>query len=69
MTLAEQIKQAQQDILTKMLEVAANPRPSYSIEGQSVSHGEFLKMLLESLKTTQELLQMYDPYWLTTVSP
>lgn len=69
MTPKEQIQAAQVEILTKMLEVAANPRPSYSIEGQSVSHGEFLKMLLESLKTMQELLQMFDPYWLTTVSP
>lgn len=64
----DQIKQAQESLLTKILEVAANPRPSYSIEGQSVSHGDFLKTLMESLKTTQELLQMFEPYWHATVA-
>lgn len=39
----------------------ATPKPNYSIDGQSVSYGDYLRMLTEAIKATLDLITMIDP--------
>jgi hypothetical protein len=61
-TYLEQVKQAYGDILSKLVTVAVSPKPTYSIEGQSVSHGEYLRMLIDSAKLILEMWNSLAPY-------
>ena len=36
----------------------ANPRPNYSLDGESYSWSEYQKFLLDGLKSTNELIQL-----------
>ena len=40
--------------LTRLAETLANPKPSYSIDGQSVSWTEYQKMLQETIRWADE---------------
>lgn len=40
--------------LTRLAETLANPKPSYSIDGQSVSWAEYQKMLQETIRWADE---------------
>ena len=48
-------------LLTAYQTACSAPKPNYSIDGQSVSWGEYMKMLSEGIKATTELLGMFDP--------
>lgn len=61
--LKAKIIEARLALLNRIIEICENPKPNYSIEGQSVSHGDFLKNLLDALKQLEEFLNIYDPYW------
>jgi hypothetical protein len=55
------------NLTAKLAELSADPKPSYSVDGQTFSHTEYFKMLtdsLESLITTRRRLQ--GPYQLMT---
>lgn len=61
------IKQALQQTMMSILVATASPKPSYTIEGQTVNYGDFIKMLIDSIKQLNELWLMYDPYELKSV--
>ncbi|AMV28796.1 hypothetical protein VT84_30665 [Gemmata sp. SH-PL17] len=50
-----------ENFVTALKLASAAPKPTYSIDGQSVSWGEYLKMLQEGIKATSELLGTFDP--------
>jgi hypothetical protein len=56
----EALKTALYVALTNLATYIQNPKPSYTIEGQSVQWGEYLKMILDGIKTTIEVLNMFD---------
>jgi hypothetical protein len=58
---------ARDNFALKLLDISTNPKPNYSIEGQSVSHAEFLKVITDGLKAVQELLNTFDPYYKESV--
>lgn len=37
------------NLTSKILELSSDPKPSYTVDGQSFSHTEFFKMLTESV--------------------
>lgn len=47
--VSESLATIRTNLLTAISDVTANPKPSYDIDGQSVSHSEHLKTLLDSL--------------------
>ena len=67
MDIAASLKTAVESLVTTYVTACANPKPSYSVEGQSVSWGEYLKMLADAIKQTQELIPLFDPFWLESV--
>jgi hypothetical protein len=55
--LANQNLQAALDSLTQRYrEACLDPRPSYSVEGQSVSYESYLSMLATNIEKTQKML-------------
>lgn len=47
--------------------ITANPQPSYSLDGQSVSWSEYLSSLIERLESLQEAsIYMSGPYQLVS---
>ena len=67
MDLAAQLQTALDSLAAAYATACASPKPTYSIDGQSVSWGEYLKMLSEGIKATAELLGTFDPVELRSV--
>lgn len=44
----DDLKAARASIATRLREMMANPKPSYSIDGQSVQHGALMSTLLQA---------------------
>lgn len=62
MALVDDLKTARESIVTKIKEISANPKPNYSIDGQSVQHGDFLRTLMESLTQLNEQIIALEVY-------
>lgn len=65
--MAANIKIALQQTMNSILIATASPKPSYTIEGQTVSYGDFIKMLIDSLTQLTTLLLSYEPFELHSV--
>lgn len=50
--------QALANIDAKILSITANPKPNYSIDGQTVSWGDFLKQLMDARQQMTELINI-----------
>lgn len=61
MDIATELRIALESLVTAYKAACAAPKPSYSIDGQSVSWGEYLKMLQDGIKATSELLGTFNP--------
>lgn len=55
-TVTENLTTAKENLAAKLAELTASPKPSYSIEGQSISWGEYYSMLTAQMKAINELL-------------
>lgn len=67
-TIIASLKSAQVSLAAAIANVAANPLPNYSVEGQQFSGSEFMKMLAEMLKTVNEVLSTFDIVDMRTVA-
>lgn len=47
---------AKSQILDRIVEITASPKPSYSIDGQSFSWNEYLKTLTDQVKALDEII-------------
>lgn len=61
-TVLENLQTAQSNIATKIADVTANPKPNYSIDGQSVSHADYLRTLFEAQRLVTEQIAIFDPF-------
>jgi hypothetical protein len=59
-TPLEQLQAALASLLNAYTAAVANPQPSYSVEGQSVSYSDYLTSLTSNIKATQELIALFD---------
>jgi hypothetical protein len=59
--IASELQTVLESLVSALAAAAANPKPSYSIDGQSVSWGEYLKMLQDGIKTVSELMTSFNP--------
>lgn len=62
-----QLDTAFSSLMSQLLVICANYKPSYSVEGQSVTFGNFLKDILQGLKDILEFRAMLDPAETRTV--
>lgn len=61
-TVLENLKTARDNIGEKIAELSANPKPTYSVNGVSFSHAEYLKGLQDSLDSLTTQILRYEPY-------
>lgn len=66
MSVATDMDDALALLVTAYKAACANPKPNYSIGGQSVSHADYLRSLSDSIKATGELQGILDPYLIVT---
>ena len=68
--MAQSDLQSALDLLdAKIAAVAADPKPNYSIDGESVSHADYFSSLIANRKALLEVLsQESGPIWETTQS-
>lgn len=63
MTALENIAAAINNIAAKIAEVSANPKPNYSLDGESYSWADYLKMLTEQItELRQAQAVLSSPY-------
>jgi len=58
MSILNTLTTARTNVANLLATITANPKPSYAINGQSVQWTEYYKVLLESLKTLNEQIQV-----------
>lgn len=62
MTDAEQIATIKTQTLAIIASVTASPKPTYSVDGQSISWGEYLAQLQATVKWCDEQANSESPY-------
>lgn len=50
------------NILARLEEITASPKPNYSVDGQSVSWQSYFDSLMASLKRIDEQINSAEPY-------
>jgi hypothetical protein len=61
-TILENIQTARENIAATLADITANPKPTYSVDGLSVSWADYFKMLTELDKSLRDAETMEDPY-------
>lgn len=61
-TDAEQVATIKSAALARIAEITATPKPSYSIDGQSVSWGEYLQQLQGTVAWCDKQLAAQSPF-------
>lgn len=55
-TVLENLETTQANIAAILVQITTNPKPTYSIDGQSVSWESYFKTLTDQLKAINELI-------------
>lgn len=61
-TNAEQLATIKTQTLAIIVTITANPKPSYNIDGQSISWGDYLKQLEGTIAFVDKQLASIAPY-------
>lgn len=62
-TAAEQLATIKTQTLATIVTITATPKPSYTIDGQAISWGTYLKQLQDTVKWVDtQLVQAGGPY-------
>jgi len=61
-TNLENLETIKSNLLTALASITASPKPTYSIDGQSVSWGDYYRSLMDQVKAVNELINMESPY-------
>lgn len=69
MDILATLKTARANLLNAMLAASVSPSPNYTIEGQTVSFADYMKMLIEGIKEINGLILLFEPYQITSVVP
>jgi len=67
MTTEESLEAIRDGYLAALVADAANPRPSYTLNGKQVSWTEWRKALLEQMAAEMALISSAAPYVIVTV--
>lgn len=55
-----QMKTARGTLVTALVTACSSPKPSYSVDGQSVSHTEYRESLIRQIKDLDVLINMSE---------
>lgn len=55
-----QLKTARGTLVTALVTATASPKPSYSVDGQSVSHDQYRDSLIRQIKELDELINLVE---------
>ena len=58
----ENLKTARANLLAKLAEVSADPKPSYNIDGQSVQWSQYYKMLTDQAGALLDAINNEEPF-------
>ncbi len=61
-TTVSTLTRVRENLLAKLEEVSVNPKPNYSIDGQSVSHGDYFKNLLSSITQVNQQIAAAESF-------
>lgn len=67
MALLDDLKTARDNVVAKLLTITENPKPNYSIDGQSISHADYLSKLIESEKALTQRITELEPFLYVSV--
>lgn len=59
-TVLENLETARDSIAAKIAEIAANPKPSYSIDGQTFDWPGYMRLLTEQLEAVDNLINRFS---------
>lgn len=62
MTYIDSLTTARDNFASKLAEISANPKASYSIDGQSVSRVEYYRFLADQVKSLNEQIAAGQPF-------
>ena len=62
MSDATDLAEIKANIITALKTASANPKPNYSVDGQSVSWGDYFKMLNDQLTAVNLQINAETPY-------
>jgi hypothetical protein len=62
-TALENLLQARESLIAKIAEATANPRPTYSLDGQSFDWTSYLGMLTDQLVKLDEAIMRAQAPW------
>ena len=62
-----QVQTIKTQTLANIVSITASPKPSYSIDGQSISWGEYLKQLQDTVAWCDSQLAGEDPFEIQSV--
>lgn len=65
-TEAENLATARANIAAKIASVSANPKPNYSVDGQTFSHADYFRMLTEQYRMLGQLQNEGAPFEIVT---
>lgn len=54
------------NIAASLASISANPKPNYSVDGQTVSHADFFAMLMNQLKAANAAISAGTPFEIET---
>lgn len=67
MSNLDSLNTAKANVLANLLAITANPKPTYSLDGQTVSWNDYQKMLTDQLTTLNSLIVVESgPFSYTT---
>ncbi len=67
-TTLEALQQAKENLCNRLAEISANPKPSYSDQGRTVSWTEYQSMIITNLQALdQAIARASGPYEIVSV--
>ena len=62
MTYISDLEDARDNIATLLKNMTANPKPSYSIDGQTIQWSAYFRMLTDKLETINQAISAGNPF-------
>jgi len=62
MTYVDDLKTTRDNIAARLAEITASPKPSYSIDGQTVQWAAYLRALTSQLEDVNKAISSAEPY-------
>jgi hypothetical protein len=67
LTNLQLLQQTKANVLKTLTEITCQPKPSYSVNGQSISWTEYNAMLTKQVADLNDLIQQEQPFMMTSI--